>query len=100
MSSPVSAPDPLRGVQQALEAAGLRHVSDVETWVDSGDEVLCKVTVAPGDRRGAAAVPDRALRALRAAGYTLAAASDSGAPDSWSVEATLGAGHAVRVTHG
>ncbi|WP_331746314.1 hypothetical protein OG923_33075 (plasmid) [Streptomyces halstedii] len=100
MNSPVSAPDLLRGVQQALEADGLRHGSDVEAWVDSDDEVLCKVTVAPGDRRGAAAVPGRVLRALHAAGYTPAAASESGAPDSWSVEAALGAGHAVRVVHG
>lgn len=97
--SKTSAPDLLRDVRRALEAAGLRHVSETEVWINSGDEVLCKVTVAPEERQGAAAVPVHLAQALHAAGYALALTPDSAALDCSSPEAALGAGHAVRVTH-
>ncbi|TLQ39226.1 hypothetical protein [Streptomyces marianii] len=100
MTSPISAPDLLREVRQTLAAAGLRHVSDAEAWINSSDEVLCKVTVAPDERPGAAAVPGHLLRALRAGGYALAVTCDSAAPDAASPEAALHAGHAVRLTAG
>ncbi|MEU4080441.1 hypothetical protein [Streptomyces venezuelae] len=98
--SKTSAPDLLRDVRRALEAAGVRHVFDAEVWLGSSNEVLCKVTVAPEERQGAAAVPVHLAQALHAAGYALALTSDSAVPDCSSPEAALGVGHAVRVAHG
>ncbi|MEW1760354.1 hypothetical protein AB0393_28070 [Streptomyces cyaneofuscatus] len=100
MSSTPTAPGLLHGVRDTLASAGVRQVSDAETWVNAEGELLVKIAVAPDERAGAAEIPERLLQALRTDGYALAATSDSAAPDSLSPDEALRAGHAVRVTRG
>lgn len=80
------------GLRQAEDCPGLPVLPDVETWISDG-EVTLKITVAPEDRPGAAAVPARVQDALRSHGFTLAARSHDGP----SPVAALTAGHAVGI---
>ncbi|MFJ4700510.1 hypothetical protein ACIP5N_21975 [Streptomyces sp. NPDC088768] len=87
MSSNPTAPGLLHGVCDTLASAGVRQVSDAETWVNADGELLVKIAVAPDERAGAAEIPERLL-------------SDSTAPDSLSTDEALRVGHTVRVTRG
>ncbi|MFB8406789.1 hypothetical protein [Streptomyces sp. NPDC055912] len=84
------------GVSQSGDRPGLPHLPEVETWLADG-EVLLKVTVAPEERSGAAAIPDRVQNVLRSSGFVLALAHDCATPAAAPPAAALGSGRAVRV---
>lgn len=87
------------GVSQLGDRPGLPHVPEAEAWL-VGEEVILKVTVAPEDRPGAGAIPERVQDALRSSGLALVAAAGSAAPTSLSPAAELGSGRAVRIIRG
>lgn len=87
------------GVSQFEDLPGLPHLPAVETWLADG-EVLLKVTVAPEERSGADAIPDRVQNVLRSCGFVLALAHDRATPATAPPVAALGSGLAVRVVSG